>query len=96
MYMYIYWYHTLFPIHISQESQVLIFFFSNYEIFFLNLQWNMADYLFQNKATLQDNLEMLKSQTSKFSQTSLHAAFVKKIQASSLTVFDSLWMLLFK
>ena len=56
----------------------------------------MADYLFQNKTTLQDNLELLKSQTSKSSQTSLHAAFVKKIQSSSLSVFDSLWMLLFK
>ena len=56
----------------------------------------MADYLFQNKTTLQDNLELLKSQTSKSSQTSLHAAFVKKIQSSGLTVFDSLWMLLFK
>ena len=76
---------------------IISIFHSIYKYVYLFIsQWNMADYLFQNKATLQDNLELLKSQTSKSSQTSLHAAFVKKIQSSSLTVFDSLWMLLFK
>ena len=60
-------------------------------------QWNIADYLYQNRATLHDSLEALKSETSQTSYTSsLETSFIKSVRNSSLPVFNSVWMLLFK
>ncbi len=66
-------------------------------------QWNIADYLYQNRTTLKDSLEALRTETGQTGLTtgqkaddSLVSSFIKGVRNSSLLVFSSVWMLLFR
>ena len=62
-------------------------------------QWNIADYLFQNRDTICVGLEGLRragNKTSSETRQSGQTAFEKSIQNSSLPVIDLLWMYMFR
>ena len=64
------------------------------------MQWNIADYLFQNREIIRVGLRALRSALggsktgSKTRQTS-ETTFEKSVRSSKLPVFDLLWMLMF-
>lgn len=72
------------------------------------MQWNIADYLFQNRVTLQPKLEALKEDDTPLTPTTpgpnratstaklQSSSFIQSLQHSTLPVFDSVWMLLFQ
>ena len=63
------------------------------------LQWNIADYLFQNRDTICGRLEGLRpagNKTGSETRQSGRTDFEKSIQVSSLPVVDLLWMYMFR
>ncbi len=61
----------------------------------------MADYLYQNRSSLQTSLEALRFEADKTGQAGQEnqtpvLTFYKTLQNPSLPVFDSVWLMLFK
>ena len=61
------------------------------------IQWNIADYLFQNQETIRTGLEGLRrNKNSSKTRQSSQTAFQERVQSSQLPVFDILWMDMFR